>query len=361
MLGRAAPANGGIFALPCDDFRDVVIAESHVLARYFAGIPEVIRKHGADPFKLISMFDIDPEVFAEREGQIPCARAMPLVEECSFKLDAPLLGLEIAALQDADAYGYVAALCRTAPNLRAALAAFTDYVPLTVSPEGMFDVLESSNTLELRWDCDSELRQNFQGSLHAAAIMVRLLEDIIGGDFRPLCINLPRVGNNNYGAELMESFGCEVRFASPHYGALVISKENADRPLPHSNRFAFWALERPVADLKQRIEGDISTRVREFVRSRIGSVNCTVEECASALSTSVRTLQKHLARMGVSFSMVREIERCELAKTALLRSDISLDELAFQLGYTEQSTFGRAFRRWTSMTPGEFRRSGRRI
>lgn len=354
------PSRGSrIFSLPCEDFENVAVAEKHVLARYFAGIHDVLRSHGADPDELISSFDIDPGAFQQPTQQIPCAQALPLVEECSFKLDIPYLGLELAACQGVDAYGYVSILCRTAPNLQSALEAFASYVPLTVSPEGVFEILESQHYLEIRWDCDSGLRQNLQGNLHGAAIMLRLLADIAGTDFRPACVNLPQVWRGKHGETLSTRLGCPVRFPSKSYGGLLISKDTAKRPLLHSNRFAFHVLERPLALLKQRIEGDISARVRSFIRSHIGSPDCTAEECAAALSSSVRTLQKQLARAGTSFSAMLDCERCEMAKAALMRSTVSLDELAMDLGYAEQSTFSRAFRRWTGLSPGEFRRSAR--
>lgn len=350
------PLVNGLFALPCEDFGNVAVAENHVLASYFASIPHVIRSYGADPDDVIGRFGIDPDAFRQPESQISCARAMPLFEECSYMLDSPFLGLELAALQSANAYGYASALCRAAPNLRAALEAFAAYVPLTVSPEGMFEVLESTTTIELRWDCYSDLRQHLQGNLHGAAIMLQLLDDIVGEDFRALCVNLPQMPSGRIKAELAERLGCEVRSPSRHYGSIVIAKAYADRPLAHSNKFAFRALERPLAEVRQRVEGDVAARVKAFVRSRIGAHDCTVEECAAALGSSVRTLQKQLARMDASFSSVLEGEKCELAKAALVHSRVSLDELAFQLGYAEQSTFGRAFRRWTGQTPGDFRR-----
>ena len=44
-----------------------------------------------------------------------------------------------------------------------------------------------------------------------------------------------------------------------------------------------------------------------------------------------------------------------LAKEYLERQELSLDEVAFSLGYAEQSSFGRAFKRWTGMTPQNYR------
>lgn len=359
MMSRSALGDQEVFALPCSDFGGIAVAEKHVIARFFSGVTHVIRKHGGDPDLVIEDFGIDPQAFKEPERQVSCARAMPLMEECSFKLDSPILGLELAVCQSSDSFGYLSALCSTASDLRRALDAFTAYAPLTISPEGLFEVLESKDHLELRWDCASDLRRLLQGNLHGAYMITRLLHDIGGENCKPVCVNLPQAPPAKFLNELSDHFECEVRFPSQHYGSIVLSKEFADRPLTFSNRFAYSALERPLAALKHSMEGDMFTRVRSFIRTRMSSPSCTLEECASALGISVRTLQKQLARMDASFSSVLEAEKQAVAKAALAHSRVSLDELAFQLGYGEQTTFGRAFRRWTGMSPGEFRRHAR--
>jgi AraC-like DNA-binding protein len=72
---------------------------------------------------------------------------------------------------------------------------------------------------------------------------------------------------------------------------------------------------------------------------------------------SVRTLQARMANEGTSFSSLIEEVRVLLARTYLQRPESSLDEIADWLGYGEQTSFGRAFKRWTGMTPQKYRRS----
>jgi transcriptional regulator GlxA family with amidase domain len=58
---------------------------------------------------------------------------------------------------------------------------------------------------------------------------------------------------------------------------------------------------------------------------------------------------------GVKFSDVLQQERVKLAKGYLKQDELSLDDVAYLLGYAEQSSFGRAFRRWTGSTPQKYR------
>ena len=85
------------------------------------------------------------------------------------------------------------------------------------------------------------------------------------------------------------------------------------------------------------------------------SGNCSIERCAKKLGASVRTLQTHLSAAGLKFSDMLEQQRIELASTYLEQPELSLDEIAAMLGYSEQSSFSRAFKRWHDCTPQQFR------
>jgi AraC-like DNA-binding protein len=84
-----------------------------------------------------------------------------------------------------------------------------------------------------------------------------------------------------------------------------------------------------------------------------------LDEVAAAMNRSPRTLKRQLGAEGVSFSELRDRELCERA-TVLLRSlDLSLAEVATRLGYSNVTSFERAFARWTDRTPAECRRTFR--
>ncbi len=97
-------------------------------------------------------------------------------------------------------------------------------------------------------------------------------------------------------------------------------------------------------------------RVEDYVRGSLPSGNCSIQHCAKKLGTSIRTLQANLSESGLRFSDILEKQRIDLAKVHLERDELSLDEVAAMLGYSEQSSFGRAFKRWTGVTPQHYRR-----
>jgi AraC-like DNA-binding protein len=71
---------------------------------------------------------------------------------------------------------------------------------------------------------------------------------------------------------------------------------------------------------------------------------------------SVRTLQRRLVDSGTTFHKVSDAVLARLAAGYLTDPSVSVSEVAFLLGFSEQSAFNRAFRRWTGDSPGRWRR-----
>lgn len=78
------------------------------------------------------------------------------------------------------------------------------------------------------------------------------------------------------------------------------------------------------------------------------------------MGCSPRTLQRLLADHGTTFQAVLDETRRRLAEELIAAPHVSLAEVAFVLGYSEQSAFQRAFKRWTGYSPGAWRRQRNR-
>lgn len=83
----------------------------------------------------------------------------------------------------------------------------------------------------------------------------------------------------------------------------------------------------------------------------------SIESVASSLSVSTRTLRRKLTEEGHSFQEVKHLALERKSKNMLQYTKLSLAEIAYELGYADVSSFGRAFRMWTGVTPQNFRKA----
>jgi AraC-like DNA-binding protein len=76
---------------------------------------------------------------------------------------------------------------------------------------------------------------------------------------------------------------------------------------------------------------------------------------------SAPTLRRRLKREGTTFQQLKDEARCDAAKLCLARPELSINEVASELGFTDPSAFHRSFKKWTGLTPGQYRSAqGRR-
>jgi AraC-like DNA-binding protein len=153
-------------------------------------------------------------------------------------------------------------------------------------------------------------------------------------------------------------FGCPVRFAMDNSG-LVVTRQLLQHPLAQNEeslreflRLAPYPLVRrdPPGELKT-LSGKI-----EQILAAAGPENLpTASGAASRLNMSPRTLHRRLTAEGTSFQQLKDEFRRELAVHYMQRDELSIDAIAAVMGFQDNSAFYRSFKKWTGISPGQFR------
>ena len=100
---------------------------------------------------------------------------------------------------------------------------------------------------------------------------------------------------------------------------------------------------------------DLVERTRRAIGGRLRGGDPSLESVAHELGMSERSLQRHLRDLGYTFNALADEVRQATARLYLQQPDMALAEIAYLLGFAEQSTFNRAFKRWTGSTPKQAR------
>jgi AraC-like DNA-binding protein len=100
---------------------------------------------------------------------------------------------------------------------------------------------------------------------------------------------------------------------------------------------------------------DLVERTRRAIGGRLRGGDPSLESVARELGMSERSLQRRLRDVGYTFNALADEVREATARLYLEQPDIALAEIGYLLGFAEQSTFTRAFKRWTGITPKQAR------
>lgn len=140
--------------------------------------------------------------------------------------------------------------------------------------------------------------------------------------------------------------------------ALHFSAEDLEKPLPGSIPDVLEATssiaERYIASYDQ---SKVAHQVRELLVRMLPSGSVDQEAVAARLHCSASTLQRQLSAEETSYRDVLESTRRELAEAYLKEEKHSHAQIAFLVGFSDQSNFARAFKRWTGMSPGQYQKA----
>ena len=128
-----------------------------------------------------------------------------------------------------------------------------------------------------------------------------------------------------------------------------------DQPLPSANAMLATANDTVVQGYLARFSNDILRRTRQAVIDELASGLPSLDDVAARLHMSSRSLQRKLEESKASFSELRDSVQREMAEQWVANSDRSLAEITFRLGFSDQSNFSKAFKRWTGQSPGQYR------
>lgn len=188
------------------------------------------------------------------------------------------------------------------------------------------------------------------------AIAVQLCRMNYGEGFNPTCVRLQQARPPNAPAHY-EFFRCELVFGAG-VSELVLPTAVADEELPGFNPQLVHTFDELIIDyLRQRERSDIVGRVRGAIFKELPSGEVSMEKTASMLHMSARNLARKLADEGESFKSLLSSVRQELAEKYIRDRSLTLTDISFLLGFSELSSFSRAYGSWAGQSPSAHRRS----
>jgi len=325
------------------------------LATVVRVIGQVLDKRGLDGDAIITRAGIDPSVLdrpGERVSRAAMKRLWPLAVEATGD---PAFGLLTAEHFNPAASHTLGLAWLASTTLREALTRLTRYQAV-VAAGVPFTLTENEQSLQMEIGRHGDESDLSDEAIEAYfAITVRLSRMIARADLRALEVSLMRADPGRHAA-YKEALGVIPTFSAER-NLIKFRLEDVDAPLVGADRLVATQLDRMSEQyLAEVLTQRVSASVRDILEHLLPTGRPTVEQVARIMNRSAKTLQRALLAEGASFSELLEQTRTALALRYVRDPQLRLSEVAQILGFADQSSFNRAFRRWTGHAPGEMRR-----
>ena len=324
-------------------------------------IPATIVRVGADKgIALAAMLKntgISAKQLADPTTRLTYQQLLMLVNNLTQLYPSETLGLDIGLAININQFGMLGYAILSCADVRSALNLGLKYHSL-VDPAFTFEVIEHADDSEAIVRLTSHIP--FEN-------MYRIVCDVFVGMFASLArfltgnqsIDAKEVHFNfpepSYSSEYQRYTQGRILFDQPRT-ELVIDAAVLDLPLVMADQATAAMAEKQCEEILTRMgpkEGLIA-KVRRILLSNPGSF-LPVDEVASRLATSTRTLSRGLQDLGTSYQRILDEVRKEMAIEYLRNSNLPIEEIAALIGYSDPSNFRKAFRRWTQNAPSYYR------
>lgn len=326
---------------------------SEISVRVLHGIVAGAILRGVDAEALLAAVPLSAAQLQDLEARLPSEVADRLWHHAARLSGDDLLGVHVAQqILPAD-FGGLGFAVRSSATVGESYQRVARYLRLLVA-DGTLSLHEDGRRARLRCAL-----QGPRPSRHAVeCLMMTLLHIGRRGADHPFAPTLVRFrhGAPASAAALQEAFGGPLRFEQEH-DELWLDRGLLELPLRESEPALAMVLDRHLEEQARALprSSGILDRVRAALLVDLKNGEPTLAQTASRLSMSPRTLQRHLQQAGTTQKeLLREL-REGLARRYLGEQSESIAEITFLLGFSEVSTFHRAFKRWTGKTPLAYR------
>jgi AraC-like DNA-binding protein len=276
-----------------------------------------------------------------------------MLEHCATRTGCPHFGLLVGQQAGLGAFGLVGLLVKYSPDVESALHSLSRFMHLHVRG-AVVNLSTDSDLAVLEYQIyQPRARGNDQVGAGAVAVAYNILRELCGEDWKPAEVRFAHRRPLDI-SPFANFFQASLHFDAGQY-AVAFSNTWLNRPSPGSSPELLRILQREINKLEIRQEASFLDQLRGLLRTTLSTGHSSADQVAELFSMNRRTLNRHLNAFGTNFREVADEIRFEIARQFLEDSAMDISQIALFLGYSNASAFTRAFRRWSSLTPSNWR------
>jgi AraC-like DNA-binding protein len=333
----------------------MALPSPHLIGSWATAVAQALDANGFDSKAIFAAAGIDLATTLNPRNRIQADRMTVVYERMEKLTGDPSFGVKVAHYVHPTTFhalGYSLFASRTMESFCLRLVRYFRLVTTNALVE--FQQTQSESHLYMSPAIDGGIYVPQDAWL---ATVLKIARDIYRPDFNPLRVCLRRPEPGGAAAENFwrffnapVDFGCERNKLVFNTADMRVQLPAANAELARQNDGVVMSL------LAQMDKSDILTQVRASFVELLPSGECSKDKVADRLNMSERTLQNKLNERNTTYRDLLNEIRQELAEQYMSQGVHSVSEVAYLVGFSEISSFSRAFRAWTGQSPSDFRK-----
>ncbi|MGH7848150.1 MAG: AraC-like transcriptional regulator QhpR, partial [Candidatus Binatia bacterium] len=320
------------------------------------GLLETIAATGRNPDPILREVGLERSAFRNADGFIASSTFARLLEEAARATADDCFGLHFGERYNPKNIGPLAYVVLNSPTLAAAIENAERYLHIHNEAANLSFRIEGPQAHLRFLLAGLGIEPARQHNEYSMAVALNTLRTMAGSQWTPREVQFAHAPPLHT-SEHLRVFGAPVSFSCAT-NALVVEREFVERQVPAADQRLYGILKQQVERILNEMsrEDDLLASVRKAVSELMRDGHPKLAQVAKKLAMSPRTVERRLKEHGVVFKTLVDDTRRRFAVSYLRERKHTLTEIAFLLGYSEVSAFNRAFKRWTGITPLEYRR-----
>lgn len=326
-----------------------------VSANYLRGIRDYLIQHHEDVDAFFGVFDLDIDVLEDASQRIPRKTHQLMLLRAGELTQNPDVGLHTGECIKPGQYGVLGLSVMSCKNAQECFERHMRYEKL-VADRAVSTYHYEGDQIRLSWDTHG-LALGRETADENIASWVTFMRWITGQRLNVTAVHFTHAQPDDL-SQYQRIFECPVLFGQSMV-ELIFPASYSRLPIvqhdPVMRKMMDAHAEKLLAEFDHRDE--FTSRVRTIIVKGLAIGEATLDEVARHLAITPRTLQRRMNERAETFKSVLDEVRRGLALTYIAQPSIDLAELAYLLGFSDQTAFQRAFKKWTGTSPGKYKKS----
>lgn len=299
---------------------------------------------------------VDPATVQSFDTHIPIETYLLIQDKAAEYVDDPHFGLHMGGFAEAGSWsilGYMMMNCKNLGEAFEKSGRYSRIIGNFIETSAEQKTKKVKVIFFTRPHTPEMSRHCFDASLSSS---VRMIRSLTGTEIHPLEVTFTCTEPASR-SEYERFFQCPVLFGQKE-NSFTLDASLVDIPIPMANPGLLAYFEKYAENFLAELDrkNEHTRAVTKIILSQLDDEELSINKVAKEMAMSVRTLQKRLEEEGVVFSDLYRDIRKRLAQN-YLRENYTVEQITYLLGFSEPSVFRKAFKKWSGVTPGEYRES----